>query len=277
MIKKIIKLYLIGLVLGSAFIIPGLSGGILAVTFGIYDKIIYHLVTIKTNFKESIIFLMPIFLGVISSIIIFIKIILYFIDNYYVCLLLVFSGIIISGIPTIYKKVGSNNRFNILYMLMGALICIMPLIININFNVENYNFLVFVLLIFLGILLSLTIILPGISGSLILINLGLYEPLLNSINEIINLKNITYNIILLLPIILGTFLGIYFFTKLVYYLLKEHSHKIYSCIFGIIISSLILILYNILNYNFYIKDIIIGFILMLISYFLCTKTFKNQL
>lgn len=277
MIKEILKLYLIGLVLGSAFIIPGLSGGVLAVTFGIYDKIIFYLTTIKTNFKKSVIFLLPLFLGVVSSIILFIKLILYFIDNYYVCLVLFFTGVIIAGIPMIYKKAINNNKLDILYMIFGTLITVIPIIININFNIENYNFIIFILLFLLGILLSLTIVLPGISGSLILINLGLYEPILKSINELIIFENTTYNIILLLPIFVGILLGIYLFTKLIYYLLREHNSKIYSFIFGIIISSLVLILYNIFEYSFSTINIIIGFMLMLISYFLCTKIFKNQL
>ena len=277
MIIKTLKLYLLGLVLGSAFVIPGLSGGVLAVALGIYDKIIFNLNTLRSNPRQSIIFLMPLGVGIISSVLLTVKILLYFINNYYVILVMLFSGLIIAGIPIIYKKSLCNKRINIMYLFLGTIISLLPFILKLDFNITNYSFGVYILLFLLGLILSLTIILPGISGSLILINLGLYEPILTSINEIMKLNNVFYNLIFLLPIGIGIILGLYFFTKLIYYLLLKHTYKIYSFIFGIVISSLVILLRSVFSYNFNIIEFIIGFILMWISYLLCTKTFENQL
>ena len=105
--KNILK----GFIIGIGKIIPGVSGAILALSLGVYDKSIYYINNFKYNKKESLKYLLPLAIGIILSIIFFSKIINYLLDKYYVLTMLFFIGLIIGTIPSTLKEVNKKNYY----------------------------------------------------------------------------------------------------------------------------------------------------------------------
>ena len=102
-----------GFIIGIGKIIPGVSGSVLAITLGVYDKSVEYINNFKHNKKESLKYLLPLGIGIIISIIIFSKIITILLDKYYQITMLFFIGLIIGGLPEIIKKVKKQDNINI--------------------------------------------------------------------------------------------------------------------------------------------------------------------
>ena len=100
-----------GFIIGIGKIIPGVSGSVLAITLGVYDKSVEYINNFKHNKKESLKYLLPLGIGIIISIIIFSKIITILLDKYYQITMLFFIGLIIGGLPEIIKKVKKTLAF----------------------------------------------------------------------------------------------------------------------------------------------------------------------
>ena len=106
---KNISLIIKGFFIGVGKIIPGVSGSLLAITMGIYDKLMNSIGNFFCNIKENIKFLMPVLIGVSMAIILMSKLIFSMLDKYYVITMLFFIGIIAGGIPSLIKKVKKYN------------------------------------------------------------------------------------------------------------------------------------------------------------------------
>ena len=176
--KEFIMNTLRGMVIGIANVIPGVSGGTLMVSMGIYDKLILVLTHFIKRMKEAIALLVPIAIGMLLSIAIFAKIfseILF--PKFPLQTNLFFIGLIIGGIPVIYKKVKGNTirlRQIIAFVLLFAIVVGFSLVgegvgssADITFSVGN------VLKLFgVGIIAAATMVIPGVSGSMIMMILG---------------------------------------------------------------------------------------------------------
>ena len=103
--------FLKGFVIGIGKIIPGVSGAVLAIIMGAYDKAIYYICNFKSNVYEGSKYLVSLGIGIIVSIILFSKIISYCLSEYYVITMLFFIGLIIGGVPTIISKVKRNDYY----------------------------------------------------------------------------------------------------------------------------------------------------------------------
>ena len=98
-----------GFVIGIGKIVPGVSGAMLAISLGVYDKAIYYICNFKNDIKNSFKYLFPLGVGIIISIVLFSKVISLCLNKYYVITMLFFIGLIIGGIPDILNKVNKNN------------------------------------------------------------------------------------------------------------------------------------------------------------------------
>ena len=115
--KKKLLLFLKGCVFGVANIIPGVSGGTIALTMGIYEDLIKAISNIRKKFKKSMALLIPFGLGAIASILLLSKVIKFCLDRYETPTILFFLGLIIGGIPLITKNV-KGRKFKATYMLL---------------------------------------------------------------------------------------------------------------------------------------------------------------
>ena len=223
-------LILKGFIIGIGKIIPGISGSVLAISMGVYDKIINSFSSFFKKPKENSIFLFQILLGIFLAMIVGSKIIYYLINNFYKITMIIILIFIISTIPQLIKTTKYNKK-NIIISIISFLLTFALNYFKINLNINLLT------IIFLGILESITSIVPGISGTAIFINLGVYEYILKNIGD--------FNINFLIFYIIGVLIGLIGTSKLINFLIEKHNDEFKSIINGLVIASILGIILNI--------------------------------
>lgn len=245
-------LLLKGFLIGIAFIIPGVSGGSLAIYLGVYDKLIYSITHVFKELKKSILFLLPLGIGLFLSIILFAKLLGLLIALNSVITLSFFIGLLLGGIPSLYQKIKDKKKsissiisfsvsfIIVLLLLFGKLGNISSAIDTFDFNAITY------LLIFgLGFISAVTMIVPGVSGSALLITLGFYTAIVtNVVGNILDFTQFTYNLKVVIPFGLGAILGVFIVSKFIEISMKKFFVQTYSAIIGFIFSSAIVIFFE---------------------------------
>lgn len=187
MIKEILQ----GIVIGIANIIPGVSGGTMMVAMGIYDKLIESITHLFSNFKKSFQFLLPIFIGIGIAIIALSKLFEFLLSNYPIPTNLGFCGLILGSLPFITQKV-AHKGFGIdkliPFLVFFALVVGMSIAGEASGRevVLSLAPLQILLLFLVGVIAAATMVVPGVSGSMILMSLGYYEPILKTINAMVS-------------------------------------------------------------------------------------------
>ncbi len=220
MIKMILK----GVMMGVANIIPGVSGGTMAVSMGIYDKMIHAATHLFSEFKKSMKILIPIVIGMGIGIVVLARIIEYMFAKVPFQTNLLFIGLIIGGLPAITKKVkGKTIRLGhiLSFLLFFGLVAGMALLgeeegaaADLSFNLVNV-----VKLFGVGIVASATMVIPGVSGSMMLMLMGYYNPILSEINNFIdqlihfNIQGLLEGCKVLVPFGIGVVVGIFAIAK----------------------------------------------------------------
>lgn len=230
------KTFLKGAVIGGSMLLPGLSGGTLAILLGIYDRLIKSVsdITKKTDIKKNLIFLGIFSLGGLVGAICFSHILSSVLSLWGFYLSFLFMGAVIGTVPVIYKQSGADKLSvtDILYTAIGVLISL-----SINLIPENLlsidsvgSFTDFLLLFTAGALVAVALILPGISVSYTLLILGIYNRVVDSVKSL--------DVLYLLPIGLGCIVGILAFTRFLDFLMTKYTRAIYMIISGFVISCI---------------------------------------
>ncbi len=244
MIKSILK----GMVIGIANIIPGVSGGTMMVAMGIYDKLIHCITHLFKEFKQSVLFLLPIAIGMGVAIILSALGLDYLFETVPLQTNLLFVGLILGGLPAIWKNVKGNSvRIGhiLAFIAFFALVVCMAVFgggegnhADLSFTVGN------VLILFgVGIIASATMVIPGVSGSMVLLLLGYYNPILSAISDFIkavlafDMHGILHGFGILIPFGLGVVAGIFAVAKLVEIIFEKFPLYAYWAIIGLIIAS----------------------------------------
>lgn len=285
--KKLLSyliLFVKGAIMGIANVIPGVSGGTLAVILGIYDKFISAISGIFKNFIKNVLYLLPIVLGMGVAILLSSKVIGDSLENFPFATGLFFNGLIIGGIPLLYKKI-KGHIFNVPNILIFVSIFAFLLLytflpdalgfIKNEIIIDEYNFdiLGYIKLFLVGIIGAATMIIPGISGSMTLMILGYYEMVVGeSVGNITNFSMIVPHLQVLIPFALGCIVGILLISKLIEIMLKKFEVKTFFGIFGFIFASIIIIFVKNIPETWNIWEIIIGIGLFIVglacSYFI---------
>lgn len=260
-----INLIIKGFLIGIGKIIPGVSGSIIAIMLGVYDKLMESIGSFFCNIKEHIKFLLPILIGIGLSIILMSKLLFNMLDKYYFITMSFFIGLIVGGVPCLIKKVKVFNIKNIIFFIISFVIIFSLSFIDNNksFGVNDYPLYIFF---FIGLLDAATMIIPGISGSAIMILLGCYGSVLDLFSNAYTFSNI----IKLIPFFIGVMLGVYFISKIVSYCLKKYSQESFSCILGFLLSSCLLLLMELFKCNINVMSIFLGIILLIIGIIIST-------
>jgi putative membrane protein len=249
MLKKII----VGIIIGMASVMPGVSGGTIAVSMGIYDKIIYAFTHIFSEFKKSVKVLFPFVIGIGIGIVGLAFLIEFMFNRAPFQTNLLFIGLILGGLPAVWKKV-STVHMNWKYIV--AFLCAFLFILGISlfkgeqgFEVQlDLSMLSYIKLFGVGIIASATLVIPGISGTMILLVIGYYTPLLHCINDFIkavvtlNMPVIGHSLCILIPFGLGIAIGAYIISKTIEVVFTKHPMIAYWAIIGLIIASPIAII-----------------------------------
>ena len=240
-----------GLAVGIANIIPGVSGGTMLVIFDLFEKLADSVSDVfkkKTDTrKQSILFLIKVLIGVGIGIVGFAKLIGIALSNFEAETIFWFMGLILFSVPIVAKKEMKDQKFSILFFLIGiGIISILEYLhikgITAGTGSETGIFHILTL-IFLGIIGGASMIFPGISGSMVMLVLGKYEMIRGYIDKI---TTFDFNIIAKLFVLgIGVLIGIVISSKIVSNLLKKHKGKTMSLILGFIIASACILPLNI--------------------------------
>ena len=249
MSKNIIK----GMMIGIANIMPGVSGGTLAVSMGIYDKLIHCITHILSEFKESMKFLLPIFAGAGIALVALTFVIEALFQYYPIPTNLLFIGLIVGGLPPVVTKVKSH-KLSFGHILAGLLF--FALVVGMAMMGDNGNRQVtlnlgivpMIKLVLVGIIAAATMIIPGVSGSMVLLILGYYEPIIQQITAFctavitLDMAGILHGIAILLPFGIGVLIGILGIAKIIEIIFEKYPVYAYCAIIGLIAASPIAIL-----------------------------------
>ncbi|MBR7174536.1 MAG: DUF368 domain-containing protein [Clostridia bacterium] len=277
-----------GAVIGVSNIIPGVSGGTMAVSMGIYDRVIYAVNQLFRQFKKSFREILPILIGVLIGLFAFAALIGSLlgtnsdeIPGTRLPTNFAFIGLILGGLPAIYKRVNMREAKIpglILFLFFLALVVVLPLLNPPEVRTVDHSLGTALLMIPLGAIASTTMVIPGVSGSMILMLLGYYNSVINAMND---LRGRDWSSLMILaPYAIGLVLGIVFIAKLMNYLLREHAALTFCAIFGLVIGSPVTLLmqnrecFALANTGTWIASIVCLVIGFMIAWFM--STLDNQ-
>lgn len=265
--------------LGVANLIPVISGGTLIVTFGIYEYVLDAIDNIFKNFKDSINKLMPIVIGMFLALISMSKVISYTLDKYQFQTIMFFIGLVIGGIPLLFDKIkGKSVKKNIIWFILTFILILVSFFLKIpnqQITFKDLNIINYLLLIVIGMISFITIIAPGISFSSMLILMGYYKPIIDTLNDINNVNHLGSNLLILLPFGIGCLTGIILFAKLIKMLLEKYEVKFYYGIIGLVLSSIMGMILEINSFKPTFFSILLGIITFFWGFFV-TKALLNE-
>lgn len=233
-ISRFIIKVLQGSLIGLGAVLPGISGGVLCVVFGIYKTIMEFLADPFRKFKTHVPKLIPIGIGGVIGFIGVAKLLEILLERYPAPSVCLFIGLITGMLPSLFREAGEQGRDKNSYISMViAMIVIFALLISLQlFSVQiTPNFLWYV---FCGCCLALSVIAPGMSFSTLLMPLGLYEPFVAGIG------NLDFSI--LIPGGIGGLATVILFAKAVDTLFDKHYSVAFHAIIGIVIAATIMII-----------------------------------
>ena len=280
-----------GAVMGVSNIIPGVSGGTMAVSMGIYDRVIYAVNNLFKQFKKSFKELLPILIGVLIGLFAFAALIGSLLgtksDEIPITRLptnFAFIGLILGGLPAIYKRVNMKDAKIpgvLLFLVFLALVVVLPLLNPPEARTVDHSIGTILLMIPLGAIASSTMVIPGVSGSMIMMLLGYYNSVINAMND---LRGGDWSsLAILLPYVIGLLVGIVFIAKLMNFLLKKFGALTFSAIFGLVIGSPVALLmqnrecFELANTGNWIASIVCLVVGFAIAWFMSTLDKKQEL
>ncbi len=218
-----------GVIIGIGFILPGLSGGVLAVIFGLYDKILKFLANIKEDFIKNVLFFIPVGIGMAIGIFLFSVVVEKAFGKYAAIFICLFVGFVIGTFPSLYRTAGKQGRKtkDILIMLISALVLFGLMMLGEKQLMDVAPGILSWL--GSGALISLGLIVPGMSPSNFLIYFGLYDKMASGIKDL--------DVSVIIPLIVGAVICVLLFAKLAAHLFRKYYSGMYHFILGMVIGS----------------------------------------
>ncbi len=254
----IIRLLLIGIVIGMANVIPGVSGGTLAVVFNIYDRFVNAITLNVKKLIQNRRFVVPLILGMATGVLLFSKLITVLYTNFPVQTNYFFTGLILGSIPMLFlymtknesgARMGAAKKISVaVCALSGLALLLLFSWLEVRYGggdktagmtaaLPAWNVKLASRIFFAGLVGAVAMIVPGISGSLLMLILGVYPIVMKSIPALFVPSEFFHALILLLPNGIGVLLGLLGGAQLVKYLLKRAPNHTYAVIFGLLCGS----------------------------------------
>ncbi|WP_440896826.1 DUF368 domain-containing protein [Amphibacillus sp. Q70] len=225
-----------GLIMGAADVVPGVSGGTIALLLGIYDRLITSINKVfSKEWKQQLGFLIPLGIGMVAAIFLLANGIKWLFNHYPRPTQFAFIGLIIGVMPLLLKKSDAKVNFkwqHLLLLLISAVVAAGLSLLQGDeaFIIAEIDLITYVFLFFSGFIASAAMILPGISGSLILLLVGAYGTVIHAVTEL--------QLDILVVVALGIGLGVITMSKIVSYCLKQYPLMTYAVIIGLVIGSI---------------------------------------
>ena len=239
--KEFFKNAGMGAVIGVGMIIPGVSGGTIAVLFNIYDKLINAISDLRKDFKNSFFFLLPIILGALAAVIATYFPLKFFLDRAPLPTLMLFTGLMVGSFPKMFKdtvKKGFKYRdiAAILIPLVFIIsICFVPSLGNVNLGADMPVWGYF-MLVLIGAVASCALVVPGVSGSMLLLIFGYYTSILNTVSAL--KTDFGHSVLVLALFAAGLIIGFFSIAKLMKFLLKKFPRGTGWAIIGFVVGSI---------------------------------------
>ncbi|MBQ8802028.1 MAG: DUF368 domain-containing protein [Tyzzerella sp.] len=277
-----LKMILQGMAVGVANIIPGVSGGTMMVAMGLYDKLIRAITHLKSEFKKSLQLLIPIFAGVGIAIVVLSRLFEFLLAEYPIPTNFAFCGLIAGSLPFIFKKVeGKKITVGkiIPFLVFFAIVILMAVMGETSGNAADVSFSVInvIKLLLVGIVAAATMVVPGVSGSMMLMLLGYYDTVLATINDFIDallafdMPELFRTVGILAPFGIGVVVGIFLIAKMIEFIFERAETHAYFGIIGLIMASPIAILLNTDWSSFSFVTIAISAVTFVAGWFVASK------
>ena len=235
-----ITLFFKGIFMGIADAMPGISGGTIALLLGIYEELIESISELKISLFSKLInkgfksfweklngnFLLVLVSGIGISLISFVKISASFLESFPLFIWSFFLGLIFATVYVIYKLINQWHNLNFFFLIISIIFSIFLS----SFSAYDTNEISLLYILFSGIIASSAMILPGISGSLILVILGVYAYLIKALDNL--------ELIIIFTFISGAIIGLLGFSKILKYLFNNHRDATYTVMLGLVIGSI---------------------------------------
>ena len=224
-----------GVLVGIGFITPGLSGGVLAVVFGIYERLMRFLGNLREKFLQNVLFFLPVGIGGVIGVVAFSAVVDFAFTNYAGQFTLMFIGFIVGTFPSLVKTSGKEGRkwwhWGLLVLMAGGTYFFMHWMETVRSVQLVPSFINWVLS---GAMIGLGVVVPGMSPSNFLIYLGLYQPMAAGI------KHLDLGVIV--PLMIGGLACVLLLARLISWLFKKFYANMYHLILGIVVGSTIAII-----------------------------------
>lgn len=236
------------MVIGVANIIPGVSGGTMAVAMGIYDKMIHAATHLFSEFKKSMKILLPIVIGAVIAIVIGAKIIGFSLEKAPIQTNLFFIGLILGSLPLMAQKV-KGKKIQLSYILAFLIFFVIVIAFALMGEEEgraadlSLSVIGILKLFGVGVVAAATMVIPGVSGSMMLMLMGYYNPVLNTINSFVSnladgdIAGMWSDCGVLIPFGIGVVVGIFAIAKIIEKIFEKFPMQAYWAIIGLIIAS----------------------------------------
>lgn len=235
-----ITLFFKGVFMGIADAMPGISGGTIALLLGIYEELIESISELKISLFSKLInkgfksfweklngnFLLVLVSGIGISLISFVKISASFLESFPLFIWSFFLGLIFATVYVIYKLINQWHNLNFFFLIISIIFSIFLS----SFSAYDTDEISLLYILFSGIIASSAMILPGISGSLILVILGVYAYLIKALDNL--------ELIVIFTFISGAIIGLLGFSKILKYLFNNHRDATYTIMLGLVIGSI---------------------------------------
>lgn len=222
-----------GMFIGSGFILPGVSGGALAAIFGIYERIISFLAHITRNFKENVLFFIPVGLGGVTGVFLLSFVVSFLLGTYETIILWFFVGCIIGTVPALWQEAGKKGRSmrEIIILAVSFVLGFLFLWKGSGlFSHVDQNFFTWVIA---GGLIGLGMIVPGLSPSNFLVYMGMYKAMSDGIKDL--------NFSVIIPIGIGGIVTVLGLSKVMDYIFSKAYPQLFHFILGIVFASTVMI------------------------------------
>ena len=233
---------LAGICIGVAFIIPGFSGGTVAAILGVYERLIKAVSGLFKEFRKSITTLIPIGIGLLIGIVALLFPIGYFLDKFPLPTVSLFVGLAIGGLPVMARRVKGKADVTDIMTLFATLIGVLLLALipgGTEANLIGLSAGGYLILFLVGVVGACALAIPGISGSMLLLILGYYRPLVRLVTDnLLELKNVGISILILGICGMGMVLGFFMISVIMRILLEKYPRGTYFAIIGFIVGSL---------------------------------------
>lgn len=240
------KDFLVGALVGIMSMMPGASGGTIAVIFGIYERLIADLADIRNKLLKDLRFIIPVGLGILVGLLVCAVGIDALLKSWEVPMMFFFAALILCQIPDIAGMAncdgdGKPTGWNIAACVVGIAVMVAFLFLGSNdsgISLVELDAVDIALLFVVGVVIALSKVVPGLSGAAILLAIGLYAPLMDLVGGL-DISVIMERALAIVPLGIGFVVGAIGLAKIVDYFMRHNRRSTYYCILGMTVGSII--------------------------------------